>query len=134
MNELAWYFPFKSKTIRNICELIFKNTEGNNDKLSVDKKMNVNTHAILNSIRETPLLPTEMSDLPMRLRNSFTGVTATTEQEYHLLNFHDIGQHDVDNLVRQTYLKEKKIKHRKHNLKTLAPVKVTNQRFKQVER
>ena len=64
------------------------------------KKKNQNTHALLNSIRETPILPTEMSDLPMRLRNSFTGVTATTEQEYHLLNFHDIGQHHVDNLVR----------------------------------
>lgn len=51
MNELAWYFPFKSKTIRNIHELIFKNNAGNNNKLSVDKKMNVNTHAIPKSIR-----------------------------------------------------------------------------------
>ena len=116
MNELAWYFPFKSKTIRNIHELIFKNNAGNNNKLSVDKKMNVNTHAIPKSIRETPLLPTKMSDLPLRRRNSFTGVTATTEQEYHLLNFRKIAQLDVDNLVRQIYLNRKKIKHTKHNL------------------
>ena len=85
--------------------------------------MNVNTHVILKSIRETPLLPTKMSDLPLRRRNSFTGVTAKTEQEYHLLNFRKIAQLDVDNLVRQIYLNRKKIKHKTQPIKTLAPTK-----------
>ena len=68
------------------------------------------------------------------LRNTFTGYTATKDQEHDLLHFYDIGQNDFDNIVKQTYLKENKIKHKKHQLKTMAPIKVTKRRMKTIEK
>lgn len=62
-------------------------------------------------------------------------MVATNEQEHDLLNFRDIGERDFENLVCQTYLKNQKgMKHKKHNLKTLAPIKVTKRRFGQMEK
>ena len=104
---------------------------------STDQKMNDNTLSILNGIRSSSLLPIEdsESDCPLKLRNSFTGLVSTNEQEHDLLNFRDIDKRDFENLVCQTHLKNQNgMKHKKHNLKTLAQIKVTKRRFGQMEK
>lgn len=138
INQVALSFPYKSGNLRNIRHQVFKDKHDNKSVMSsTDQKMNDNTLSILNGIRSSSLLPIEdsESDCPLKLRNSFTGLVATNEQEHDLLNFCDIGERDFENLVCQTYLKNQKgMKHKKHYLKTLAPIKVTKRRFGQSEK
>uniref|UniRef100_A0A1X7VCY4 Uncharacterized protein n=1 Tax=Amphimedon queenslandica TaxID=400682 RepID=A0A1X7VCY4_AMPQE len=136
INQVALSFPYKSRNLRNIRNLVFdKEPVSNSNMSSIEKKMNENVVAILSGIRSSAILPSLVSaPSSLQLRNSFTGLIATYEQQHDLLNFRSIGQDDFDNLVKQTYLKEKKSKHKKHNLKTLTPTKITKRRFVQVEK
>ena len=111
INQVALSFPYKSRNLRNICHEVFSKVPNNNSNMSsIDQKMNDNVIAILNGIRKSSLLPLSSDCDPssLKLRNSFNGLMATSEQEHDLLNFQDIGQVDLDNLIKQTYLKEKK--------------------------
>ena len=75
------------------------------------------------------LLATNESDEELPLRNSFTGKTATPQQQQDLLGFRVLGQEDFNTFVEYTYLKVSSVKPstRRHNLKTFSTAKVGRQ-------
>lgn len=109
INQVALSFLYKSSNLGNIRNEVFNKELMTNNISSTDHKINDDVIAILNGIKESSLLPTSNSDPPsLTLRNSFTEVTATSEQEHDLLHFRSIGQDDLENHIKQTYLKAKK--------------------------
>lgn len=126
IKRMALYFPFHAKVLKNLqkqlstlepCSLIAVSAAA--------VKFCKNTWAMKDQIESSKLLPLP-TDQQLQLRNSFTGTTASLQQQEDLLNFRRVGEEDFYNFVEYTYLKISSVRPRtkRHNLKTFTKAKV----------
>ena len=95
--------------------------------------MKDNIKAIRSRIALSNNLPHDPSP-DLKLRNTFSGVTTTQQQEHDLLEFRSIGQNDSDAFVSNTYLKHRAIKTKRHNLRTFSQMKVIKKLLNQMHK
>lgn len=133
VNQLALYFPFRAQCQKNLKTQVYPKDDISTLNEKNNKKTIDNIKAIKNGIKSSNLLPVSYSP-NLTLRNPFTGVTATAEQQHDLLRFEEIGQEDFQTIIKYTYLKDKSCKLKNHNLKTFTTKKVTKRNYTQLQK
>ena len=91
------------------------------------KQREENIQAMMEEIDKACFFPPSVQE-NLGLLNAFNEAKATPEQSFDMLNFRDIGSHDLDNFINHFLLKQPSTTApvRKNKLLTMVPVKKIN--------
>lgn len=138
MEKIANFMPFRSKCLNNLKRQLSMEKQPIDTTLPIatsrDRIADVNIEAMLDMMEESGMIGTEKSEA--QLRNPFTSVVATPEQQNDLLTFRKTGQMEYENYIsyRILHTPSTNAPCRRKRLQTFSTAKSTQKKIKQIDK